>query len=466
MKKTLIFMCAASIGASAQARDFSKEYEYGTDPGRQWYDWTTGQSAEGNVLWDLGGILPTADDNFTFKSENVKFYANGDDLVDGTVYAKNWNFTSNWEGAFNVRSGSVKLNVANDINIKIDQWNTGFSFSGDDNKQGFQNIKVGGNMSVDGVGITLQTVFVNRHNYGKDDLSMIVGGVLNFKDDRNNRWIVRNGDGTVDPNVDYVDAWVQLGGLNGQNLKVSTNDPGARSFNLVFKSDGKTPFTGGEWSGAFTSYWNGGKAASITMDGGADGGLQTIRLIDSALGENDAAMTSQTLSMLSGKLALGTESVTKFTEATVSGGTLLIVDSSKTNDKQGSFATDILNLDGGEIIFDASKGGSDFITVGVINGAGASLVVDLDPAEFHLGDSVDGVSLSLFRGATAADWDALSNAVKFMLDGVEVTVGGHSFSSGTLNLSGVIAAVPEPASVAAFLGVAALALAAFRRGKC
>lgn len=465
MKKILIFLCAASIGASVQARDFSKEYEYGDSAGQQWYNWVTGQSGEGNAIWDLGGVLPTWEDNFTYKAENIRLFANESDLENGTVYAGSMNFTSNWDGHFNADSGSVKIDVASDVNLKVEQWNTSFSFGNHDNRQGFQSLTIGGDLNIDAVGLSFYTTFMNKYAYGEGDLSMVVGGSVNFKDDRNNRWIIRNGGGSTDPNVDYVNAWVQLGGLNGQNLKLSTNDPGARSFNLVFKSDGKTPFAGGEWTGAFTSYWNGGKTASITMDGGADSGLQTIRLIDSALAENDAAMTSQMLDMLSGKLALGTESVTKFTEATVSGGTLLIVDSSKANDKQGSFATDILNLDGGEIIFDASKDGGDFITVGAINGAGTSLVVDLDPAEFHLGDSVDGVSLSLFRGATAADWDALSNAVKFMLDGVEVTVGGHSFSSGTLNLSGVIAAVPEPAAVAALLGALALVLASCRRGR-
>lgn len=200
------------------------------------------------------------------------------------------------------------------------------------------------------------------------------------------------------------------------------------------------------------------------MDGGASGGLQTVRLLDGLVGsDNYEAMTTQTLSMLSGKLALGTESATKFTEATVSGGTLSIVDSSKANDKQGSFTADVLNLDGGEIIFDASKSGSDFISAGAINGSGTSLVIDLDPNDFQMGDNVDGVMFDIFRSVASADWEALGDSIKFLLGGEWVTVGDCTLNDGTLELSGVISAVPEPAVMAAVLGAFALAFAARRK---
>ena len=460
-KKISAIILAASLGVCAGARDFSKEFEYGAGTaGEQWYNWTTGGDG---ALWDLGGQAPTLEEIFYYNDHNNKFFTHGDQLVNGTVYAKNMTFVGNYGGQFNVDSGEASIEVAENIGITMEQNGTDFRFGDSEAMRGFKRITVGGNFEINGPNQTLYNTFVNKYAYGKDDLSMVVGGVVSFGQ-ANGKWILRNGTGSTNPSENYMNSWIQMGGLNGESLRLATNDPGALSFNVVFKSDDKTAFTGGEWTGAFASWYSGGKTASITMDGGANGGLQTVRMLDSLVGsDNYEAMTTQTLSMLSGKLALGTESATKFTEATVSGGTLLIVDSSKANDKQGSFTADVLNLDGGEIIFDASKSGSDFISAGAINGSGTSLVIDLDPNDFQMGDNVDGVMFDIFRSVASADWEALGDSIKFLLGGEWVTVGDCTLNDGTLELSGVISAVPEPAVMAAVLGAFALAFAARRK---
>ena len=133
------------------------------------------------------------------------------------------------------------------------------------------------------------------------------------------------------------------------------------------------------------------------------------------------------------------------------------------------FMTDVLNLDGGQLIFDAWNGGSESIAVDVINGAQTDIVINLDSDYFYVGMELNDTAFDMFRGTTSADWDALSQRVRFMIDGKEVYVDGHVFSlqygNGVLTLSGVISDVPEPAAIAAALGAFALAFAARRRRK-
>lgn len=459
MKKATAIILAASFGVCAFARDFSKEFEYGAGtPGEQWYNWSTGGDG---ALWDLGGVVPTLEDSFYYKGQNIHIYTHANQLADGTVYAKNMTFVGNYGGKFNVDSGEVSIVVAENLSIKIEQNGSDFRFGDSDAMRGFKSITIGGNLEIDGPSQVLYNTFLDKYAYGRNDLSMAVGGTVSFKQ-KDGRWILRNGDGNTNPSEHYMNSWIQLGGLNGENLRLSTNDPGASSFNLVFKSDGKTAFAGGEWTGAFTSWYNGGKTASITMDGGANGGMQTIRLLDSVFGESDAAMATQTLDMLSGKLTLGTGTKTKFTEATISGGELYI------DDELSGFSANILNLDGGKLIFDVWGDGGEFIEVAQINGSLSEIIVNLSSADFQIGMDADA-SFDLFRGTSSADWDALNDRIKFMLDGQEVSVGVHELSgmygNGVLTISGTISAVPEPAALAAVLGAFALALAACRRRK-
>lgn len=422
-----------------------------------WIKWTTGKNNGGDVtLWELGGVQPTLEDDIYYKAKGTWFFnTNASDLLNNTIYAKSLTLISTGDaGYFNIDNGIGYIEIARDVNLTV-QGGSAFAFGDYSKSSVYQRITIGGNLTYDGTG-EFRTVFVADHNYSENDVSMIVGGTVNFVQS-NVRWKIQGKEGTM-----YT--WVQLGGLNGTNLKLSTNETHAADFNLVFKSDGKTAFAGGEWSGAFTSFWSGGKTASIIMDGGANGGLQTVRLLDGMIASPDAAMTTQTLEMRSGKMALGNGNNTKFTKIDMNGGELCIVDAQGSNDKGGSIIADVLNLNGGDLIFDVDNIGNDVIQVGTINGSGTNIIVNFDADEFHVGDSVDGLNIDLFRGVSTADWAAISNYVKFMLGGAEVYVDGFTLSNGTLALSGVIS-VPEPAAVAAFFGALALALAACRRRK-
>lgn len=444
-------MCAYASG-----RELSAER---TD--NPWINWGTGQNGDGSVtLWDLGGIQPTLEDDIYYKANGTWFFnKNANDLLNNTIYAKSLTLISTGEaGYFNIDSGIGFIEVAEDVNLVTEK---GFGFGDVGKVSVYQRITIGGNLNYDGKG-DFKTVFVDNYNYSEDDVGMIVGGTVNFVQN-GGRWKIEGnreeGKGGV-----MMYTWIQMGGLNGKELKLSTNETHAADFNIVFKSDGKKAFSGGEWTGAFTSYWSGGKTASITMDGGANGGLQTVRMLDSMIGSPDEAMTTQTLEMRSGKMALGNGSKTKFTQIDMNGGELYIVDAQGANDKGGSIIADVLNLNGGDLIFDVDNTGNDVIEVGTINGSGTNIIVNFDVDEFNIGDNVDGFNVDLFRGVSTADWAAISNCVKFMLGDTEVFVDGHTLINGNLALSGVIS-VPEPAAVAAVFGAFAIALAACRRRK-
>lgn len=459
MKKIIIFVCAASMACAAAS---ARELHADTDSS-SWMNWATGGNG---ALWDLGGVLPTIDDTVYYRASEPRLYvSNVTDLVDNTIYAKSLTLiSSSKSGSFNVDNGTAYMQVAQDISIKMEA-DGGFNFGDIQKQNAFQRITAGGSLTYDGSG-EFSVVFANNYQYSESDPSMVIGGTINFVQS-GSRWKQQNGYNNTEnppPTSDRMYTWIQLGGLNGENLRLSTNEGRAPDFNLVFKSDGKTPFTGGVWTGAFTSFWSGGRTARIIMDGGADGGMQTIRLLDSLIVDNDSSMTEQTLEMRSGKMTLGTGSVTMFTQIDMKGGTLYI------DNELGSITTDVLNLDGGTIVFDIYDGGCEYIEVSEINGSLSEIVIDLDPVIFEVGMELDSTSFDLFRGTEIADWEALNGRVKFMIDGQEVSIANHVFEgmygNGILTVSGLISeVVPEPASIAAIIGAFALAFAARRRRK-
>lgn len=459
MKKILAITSILALGLHSHAREFSREFDYGdTTLSDLWYNIGTGWSSDGSYqLWDYNGQAPASDDNFYYKANGINLFSNSADLAGGTVHAGSMAFHCNWGASFNSDSGDVNLDIAKNLDITIDQWNLYFAFGDNNNARGFKSIRVGGDININATGIYFQTTFMNRYAYGLDDPGMVVGGAVNFTRE-SGKWLIPMGNDDTDPGVDYVNGWVQVGGLNGTNLILATSDRGALSFNLVFKSDGSKAFAGGTWSGAFANRKNAGAAASITMDAGESGGLQTVRLQDSLIAGEWNAMTSQTLDMVSGRLSLGTDTLTKFTRINVKGGTLYI------DDIMSTFATDVLNLSGGELVFDVWSGGGEYIIVDAITGSGTAILIDLDAGAFSIGDSVDGCSYGIFQGVREADWDAIGRHVKFMLGDEEVSVN-YTLTDGVLALSGEIAAVPEPAAVATVFGALALVFAAWRKRK-
>lgn len=470
MKKFALFAFAAALASGATAETL--------------YYWAQEMNSSG--AWKLdpefnveAGRTPTAaDDVILGRQQTGNWQPMGGDLT-----VKSFTIADTNGGWINILGQDKTLNVVEDfvINlggniIQIGYNNMPLAGMPAADGDGFRQIVIGGNFEVNAMTPELKTVFKNTNNYDINNPSMIIGGAAKFTnsdDAATYRWAVNAFVNRTIPDSEKTPATsvIQLGGLEttgNKTVMICNNDQGAFT-TLSFKSDGKTAFTGGDAKitlNDFYGLFNDRSYINVVMDGGADGGRQILRVMSTApgwdAGNHHSVVGRSSVTVASGALEL--YSAEAFKNIDVNGGTLSIAGDSAANDGQGSFKTGILNLNGGALLFDASKSGSDFIEASVINGSGADIIVNLDPNDFQIGDSVDGVSFDLFRGATSADWDALGNAVRFMLGGVEVAVDGHVFNDGTLNLSGLIA-VPEPAAIAADLGALALAFAAFRRRK-
>ena len=248
-------------------------------------------------------------------------------------------------------------------------------------------------------------------------------------------------------------------------LKLCNNDNGRYS-TLVFKGDGSKPFSGGDASLMISDWYpNMGEGyINTVVDSGSGAALQTLRFFDDATGrdaDNDHVSTARSeVTVKSGALNLYSEG--KFKKISVSGGTLGVAGTLAANDKAGSFKTSELNLTGGELLFDAGRTANDFVEADAITGDLSTLVViDLSMDDFNAGEDLAGLDFDLFRNVSGSvEWDSL--VAKFFYNGVEQDFKG-SFADGVFHVDSGVIAVPEPAAVAAILGVAALALAAYRR---
>ena len=315
-------LCAAILiaGRSAcQAAFFTKALDFGSGtPGEKMFFWDSGVSEDGEfVLWEIEeDEPPTSEDSFAYKGQNARFIAMGNRLEDSTMCAKTITLESNYDGGFFIKGKDQKpspsaIRIEEDLNVKVCQ-RADFNFGNSPAYEGFDKISIGGSvnftMGESGSCGVVKTVFNPWERYSETSPSMIVGGTVNFKNAKG-RWLA-NAAGTQE-SVPSVDAFIQLGGLNGEELLVSTNDPGARSLTLIFRPDGKRPFTGGKWTGAFSSFFRGGPYAKIVMDG-RNGGTQTIQFMDIgkiADGSVDAKMKECDLDMISGKLEISTPSL-------------------------------------------------------------------------------------------------------------------------------------------------------------
>lgn len=104
-----------------------------------------------------------------------------------------------------------------------------------------------------------------------------------------------------------------------------------------------------------------------------------------------------------------------------------------------------------------------------MTGRNGTFVIDLDENVFSIGNEIEETEVVLLyaiSGDKSYDWN--SSKLKITLGGVEVyldkaflTQSGDSLSA---TIGGVIA-VPEPAEVAALLGLLSLSFAAYRRRK-
>ena len=352
-----------------------------------------------------------------------------------------------------------------------------------EHKAGFAHVKVGGDVDLGNVK-NLRFAGSHTEKYGENNYAVDIGGVVRMNESEYQRLIVNRYGGSASRNSGKYDdmtlhMFLRFGGLDGLGV-VCNNDPGAVKSTIVFQAqEGKT-FQGGDWTGKIRadSVYNDANKYSemkfIMDDTSGGGNKQILRL--NPMGSGDTAVSDLNFEIRNGTLGLVmTDYSIKAKNISISGGVLEIAEPSKETTEFGSGVVyaDNLDITGGEIMFTLTyEGGSfysDHIEATNVTGRNGTFVIDLDENVFSIGNEIEETEVVLLyaiSGDKSYDWN--SSKLKITLGGVEVyldkaflTQSGDSLSA---TIGGVIA-VPEPAEVAALLGLLSLSFAAYRRRK-
>ena len=352
-----------------------------------------------------------------------------------------------------------------------------------EHKAGFAHVKVGGDVDLGNVK-NLRFAGSHTEKYGENNYAVDIGGVVRMNESEYQRLIVNRYGGSASRNSGKYDdmtlhMFLRFGGLDGLGV-VCNNDPGAVKSTIVFQAqEGKT-FQGGDWTGkirADSVYNDANKYSEIKfiMDDTSGGGNKQILRLN-PMGSGDTAVSDLNFEIRNGTLGLVmTDSSIKAKNISISGGVLEIAEPSKETTEFGSGVVyaDNLDITGGEIMFTLTyEGGSfysDHIEATNVTGRNGTFVIDLDENVFSIGNEIEETEVVLLyaiSGDKSYDWN--SSKLKITLGGVEVyldkaflTQSGDSLSA---TIGGAIA-VPEPAEVAALLGLLSLSFAAYRRRK-
>lgn len=484
MKKALLYLSLVSLAFGAHAAEYKMTGEAATTPAYK--DWNTPSD------WDQGAV-PSATDDVLFHENAVVRWTTGGTIVVNNFKRTGWSGTTTIaaltaEEESNIPSISDYLSIAPSLlvngNLEMNQGQLILGSAAQ--SRGFKNITVKGDVLLnnpDNAAPKLTTVFVPDNGgvstYSRTNLSMDVGGVVRFNADSSrtfHEWAI-NRSGSGDTDYGKVNAFVRVGGIDGWGV-IANQDTGAVSSTIIFENpDGN--FKGGEFDGTFKHYYNGSSSFNIIMNDSVGANRQVIRIRKFAENTIDHKAAIN-VSVERGVLGLYTDSgdaTSRLASLNISGGVLEIVSSLKDASEfiEGAVCTDSMNITGGEIQFDLVSFGdgvyaNDSIETTNISGANGTFVLNLG-GEFEYGEEIDISGLELFRYITGDNtYDAASSVIKIMFEGKDITsyldkvdlrsLGG----SIVLDIAGTIV-VPEPAEVAALLGLAALAFAASRRKK-
>lgn len=489
--KILLFagpLIACSISSQALAADYTwngNTYGYWVDG---YKNGDTGQPVESTWLDGSGQRLqgaPTYEDSFSYEgSSQFAVHTMGKDLEDLTgsatlkmksLYAKTTSDISlaTIDGASASPWGVPAWRaVTFDVKENVTLITTGnVNFGSSNTYSGYEQIKIGGNLDVSGVGgSTVLTFNYSRASngalppYDESLPSMIVGGTLDLGSST-----VRLDQGASNI-TELVHPVLQIGGLNGTNAGISNYDYITAQSTIIFKAKDGEKFTGGSFSGTFYDTWRraqNGYADStfdIIMDGGADGGKQSIILTTSGdtlnipnpfgSGYISSSAGAINVEIRSGKMELGTTAASdKFGKIEIKDGELSVGGADK------SLSAGEIMLTGGNLVFNAyGNNDSDSLTAGAISGNGTQVFIDLNEADFNLDDDLSGFAFEILKGVSGDGLD-----VKFRYGGEHQSFTWH-WDGGTVVVdAGTV--VPEPAAVVALIGAASLAVALFRRRK-
>ena len=239
--------------------------------------------------------------------------------------------------------------------------------------------------------------------------------------------------------------------------------------NLKFTNSAAYEYTGAllneTWSESFKS-----TKLNISMEAAdAENGRQTMRLTDGSsfgIANMDVGKLG-TVSVINGRLDLGLTSKIAGEKLAINGEKAVFSATGETEGDIGSVS--FAGFDGakGTIVFDFAKDSCDFIKIEGAASAKSELtfLVNMTKSDFDsfLADGATELTYDImsFQG-DSSDFDPTIVCSDSALSGVLNYISDNGTTTARLTIT---AAVPEPATVAAILGAAALAFAAYRRRK-
>lgn len=319
-------------------------------------------------------------------------------------------------------------------------------------------LKVGGDIEIKSKGGNPQL------NVSLESQNITVGGTLKMDSSSASKRIEIKGGDNVTRNLTFG-GW-SVSANEGNTIRLGN----AKVVNnLKFTNSAAYEFSGA----LLNNTWNDDFKATklnISMEAtDAENGRQTMRFTDgSSLGvENMDNGKLGTVSVVNGRLDLGMTSKIAGEKLAINGAKAVFSATSETEGDIGSVSFASFEGTKGTIVFDFAKDSCDFIKVEGAASAKSELtfLVNMTKSDFDsfLADGATELTYDImsFQG-DSTDFDptivcsdpALSAVLDFRAD-----------SGTTTAYLTITAAVPEPAAVAAVLGAAALAFAAYRRRK-
>lgn len=319
-------------------------------------------------------------------------------------------------------------------------------------------LKVGGDIEIKSKGGNPQL------NVSFESQNITVGGTLKMDSSSASKRIEIKGGDNVTRNLTFGGWSVSANAGNTirlGNAKVVNN--------LKFTNSAAYEFSGA----LLNNTWNDDFKATklnISMEAtDAENGRQTMRFTDgSSLGvENMDNGKLGTVSVVNGRLDLGLTSKIAGEKLAINGEKAVFSATSETEGDIGSVSFASFEGTKGTIVFDFAKDSCDFIKVEGAASAKSELtfLVNMTKSDFDsfLADGATELTYDImsFQG-DSADFAPTIVCSDTALRGVLNYIPNGGATTARLTIT---AAVPEPATVAAILGAAALAFAAYRRRK-
>ena len=374
-----------------------------------------------------------------------------------------YKMSSNWGGYCNAGTRislaeNTSFNIKNDLIYELQNAQNEINF--DFESHATSTVNIGGNLEL----IAPNAASLNIKLGGSQNFT--VGGIFKLNGSGGMKRIVLDNGATDGTARTYNRSFGGLSVNNGGQLRIEGT--ANNTVNLTFTNSTEESYSGYLMAKAAST----GNKFNITMNAATAAGKQTLRFLD-ATGKtadgntyNNAAIDN--VSVSNGTLSLGMNSAMSANKLVVNGEKAVFDITSADGASEIGRAT-FGSFEGttGAIAFDFAKDTNDFIDItGTANvSSDLAFIVNMTKADFDsfLGEGETSLQYKIISFTTeGSSFDATNvicsdSQLKGKIDLLE--------AAGTTSVMLTIAAVPEPATVAAILGAVVLAFAAYRRRK-